>query len=177
MELIEFNSFDELVTTKPENEEAKLLRYELLEKIYKTSYKNAKWIGLIIDFLNANDEGKYYSEYYLTPDFSYGTRKYTYRFISTEEDKPYSITDDDIQVLKRLNAQPKFILYDYQEKPNSDVFAYLQNEKTLIDVIQAIGMPNELKSYLCDYCFNRLSHEHSMLVVQEQSDPALLRQK
>ena len=53
-------------------------------KIYDTSYQNKVWINLILDFLNDNDEEKYYSEYYLTPSGSFGTRKYTYRFISTE---------------------------------------------------------------------------------------------
>ena len=75
MKLIQVNSFKELISVKPENEETKLQRYDMLTKIYNTSYQNQVWIGLILDFLNDNEEGKYYSEYYLAPSGSYGTRK------------------------------------------------------------------------------------------------------
>ena len=177
MNLMQFNSFKELISAKPENEETKLQKYDMLTKIYNTNYQNQIWIGLILDFLNDNEEGKYYSEYYLTPSGSYGTRKHTYRFISTEEDMPYSITDDDIKVLKKFNAQTKFVLYDYQEKTSSDPFAYLENEKTLIDVIQAIGMPKDLQNHLCEYCFNRLNQENSKQTAQEQGGPKLIKNK
>ncbi len=130
-----------------------------------------------MDFLNNNKEEKYYNEYYLTPSGSYGTRKYTYRFISTEEDMPCSITDDDIKVLKKFNAQTKFVLYDHKEKPSSDPFAYLENKKTLIDVMQAIGMTNELQNHLCEYCFNRLNQEIGKSDEQEQSGPKLTKTK
>jgi len=177
MNLMQFNSFKELISAKPENEETKLQKYDMLTKIYNTNYQNQIWIGLILDFLNDNEEGKYYSEYYLTPSGSYGTRKHTYRFISTEEDMPYSITDDDIKVLKRFNAQTKFVLYDYQEKTSSDPFAYLENEKKLIDVMQVIGMTNELQNHLCEYCFNRLNQEIGKSDEQEQSGPKLTKTK
>ena len=175
MGLIQLNSFKELISVKPENEETKLQRYDMITKIYNTSYQNQVWIGLILDCLNDNEEGKYYSEYYLTPSGSYGTRKYTYRFISTEEDMPCSITDDDIKVLKRFNAQTKFVLYDHQEKTSSDPFAYLEYEKKLIDVMQAIGMTKELQNHLCEYCFNKLKQENSKQRGQEQSGPKLTK--
>ena len=74
---------------------------------------------------------------------------------------PCSITDDDIKVLKRFNAQTKFVLYDYQEKTSSDPFAYLENEKTLIDVLQIIGMRDNLQKYLCEYCFSKIINEEN----------------
>lgn len=90
---------------------------------------------------------------------------------------PYAISDDDIKVLKRLNAQPKFVLYDYQEKPSSDPFAYLENEKTLIDVMQAIGMSKDLKNHLYEYCFNKLNQENSKQSEQKLSGPKLIKNK
>ena len=177
MELIQFNSFKELEAANPENEEIKLQRYDMLCKIYNTSYQNQVWIGLILDFLNDNEEEKYYSEYYLTPSGSYGTRKYTYRFISTEKDMPRSITDDDIKVLKKFNAQTKFVLYDHQEKTSSNPFAYLEYEKKLIDVMQAIGMTNELQNHLCEYCFNKLNQKNSKQTEDEKNGPKLIRNK
>lgn len=72
---------------------------------------------------------------------------------------PCSISDDDIKFLKRLNARPKFILCDYEEKPSSDPFAYLENEKTLFDVIKIIGITEGLHNYLCEYCFDKLMQE------------------
>lgn len=175
--MMKFNSFNELISVTPENEEIKLQRYDMLAKIYNTSYQNQVWISLILDFLNDNNKEKYYSQYYLTPSGSFGTRKYTYRFISTEEDMPYVISDDDIKVLKRLNAQTKFILYDYQEKTSSKPFAYLENEKKLIDVIQAIGMTNELRNHLCEYCFNKLNKDNDNLTEIEQNDHKLIKIK
>ena len=174
MKLEQFNNFQELISMTTENNEEELQKNQLLEKIYNTSYRNETWIGLILDFLNDNNQEKYYNEYYLTPD-EYGARKYTYRFISTEEDmiSQSSITDDDIRVLKRLNAQPKFILYDYEEKTNADIFAYLENEKTLLDVIHSIGMTIGLQNHLCEYCFNRLNQEN--IKQQEQSGPKLIK--
>lgn len=175
MKLEQVNSFKELNSIKPENDETKINQQQLLYEILSTSYKNEVWIGLIIDFLNDNDENKEYKEYYLKPYGSLGTRKYTYRFISTDEDMPCSISDDDIGVLKRLNAQPRFILYDYQEKPNKDPFAYLENERNLIDVLQIIGMKEELANYLCEYCFDKLKQEKC--VKQEQNAPKLVKTK
>ena len=40
MKLIQFNSFKELISVKSENEETKLQRYDMLTKIYNTSYQN-----------------------------------------------------------------------------------------------------------------------------------------
>ena len=85
IELKDFNSFKELIST-PVNENERVQVLEFMNEIYNTSLQNQVWIGMIIDFLNDNNEGKYYNEYYLTPEGSYGTRKYTYRFISTEND-------------------------------------------------------------------------------------------
>ena len=175
MNLEQVNSFKQLNSIKPENNETKTEKQQLLCEILGTSYKNEIWIGLILDFLNDNDENKEYKEYYLKPYGSLGTRKYTYRFISTDKNMPCSISDDDISVLKRLNAQPKFILYDYQEKPNKDPFAYLENERNLIDILQIIGMKEELSKYLCEYCFNKLKKEKSN--EQEQNSPKLVKTK
>ena len=107
----------------------------MIEEIYNTSFQNQVWMGVILDFLNDNKEDKIYSEYYLTPDFSYGTRKYTYRFISTQEDIPDSITDSDIQVLKKFKAKTPFILYDYEEDPTIDIFDYFTQSRTLKKVL------------------------------------------
>ena len=69
---------------------------------------------------------------------------------------PDSITDDDIRVLKKFNAQTPFILYNYEERPSSDVFAYLEDERTLQECLQSIGMTKELKEYLCECCFYKV---------------------
>lgn len=156
---MKFNSYKELVTLNPENDEVQLQKYELLTELYSTSYNNETWLGLILDYLNDNDKENEYKEFYLVPDRIYGTRKHTYRFISIEEQMPCSISDDDIKFLKRLNARPKFILCDYEEKPSSAPFAYLENEKTLFDVIKIIGITEGLHNYLCEYCFDKLMQE------------------
>ena len=154
MEINQFKSFQELIST-PVNESEYNQIMQMIEEIYNTSFQNQTWIGIILDFLNyqENKENKYYEEYYLTPDFSYGTRRYTYRFISTREDMPHSITDSDVQVLKRFNAKPQFILYDYEEEPSADIFAYSEKPRTLRKVLESIGMTKELKEHLCEYCF------------------------
>lgn len=155
MDLTQFRSFKELIST-PVSESAHSQIMEMIEEIYNTSFQNQVWMGVILEFLNDNKDYKFYNEYYLTPDFSYGTRKYTYRFISTEEDIPDSITDDDIRVLKKFNAQTKFILYDYEEQPSADIFAYLEQLRTLRKVLESIGMSEELKVHLCEYCFYQI---------------------
>ena len=158
MDLTQFRSFKELISTPvSEGEYNQIL--QMIEEIYNTSFDNQTWIGVILEFLNDNTNDKYYSEYYLTPDLSYGTRKYTYRFISTEENMPHSITDADIQVLKKFNARPQFILYDYEEQPSADIFAYLEQHRTLRKVLESIGMTEELKEHLCEYCFYRIKEE------------------
>jgi len=152
MELTQFKSFKELISTPvSENEYNQIL--QMIEEIYNTSFENQVWMGVILEFLNDNQDDKFFSEYYLTPNLSYGTRKYTYRFISTQEDIPDSITDSDIQVLKRLKAKTPFILYDYEEEPTTDIFDYFTQSRTLKKVLESIGMSDELKEHLCEYCF------------------------
>lgn len=158
MEMNQFRSFQELISTPViESELNQIL--QMIEEIYNTSFQNEVWMGVILEFLNDNKDDKFYSEYYLTPDFSYGRRKYTYRFISIQEDIPDSITDDDVQVLKKFNAQTPFILYDYEEQPSTDIFAYLEEPRTLKKVLESIGMTKELKSHLCEYCFYMVKRE------------------
>lgn len=156
IEMNKFKSFQELISTPvSESENSQII--QMIEKIYNTSFNNQVWIEAILDYLNDNKTEKQYEEYYLTPDFSWNTRKYTYRFISTEEDMPSSITDSDVQVLKKFKAQTPFILYDYEEKTSGDIFAYLEQPRTLKKVLEAIGMSEELKEYLCEYCFYRIN--------------------
>jgi len=158
MELTQFRSFKELISTPvSESELTKIL--QMIDEIYNTSFENQTWIGVILEFLNDNENEKQYNEYYLTSDFSYGTRKYTYRFISTEEDIPSSITDSDVQVLKKFNAKTPFILFDYEEQPSADIFAYLEQPRTLKKVLESIGMSDELKEHLCEYCFYIVTQE------------------
>lgn len=152
MEMYQFKSFKELISTPISESEYNQIP-QMIEEIYNTSFQNQVWMGVILEFLNDNQDDKFYSEYYLTPDFSYGTRKYTYRFISTQEDIPDSITDSDIQVLKRFKAKTPFIWYDYEEEPTADIFDYFTKSRTLKKVLESIGMSNELKSHLCEYCF------------------------
>lgn len=159
MEMNQFKSFRELTST-PLNESEYYQVLQMLEEIYNTSFENQIWIGVILDFLNDKKSEKQYSEYYLTPDFGFGTRRCTYRFISTEEDMPNSITDSDVQVLKKFKAQPQFILYDYEEEPSSDIFEYLNRQRTLRKVLESIGIPKELKEHLCEYCFYRIKQEN-----------------
>jgi len=170
MELKQFNSFKELISAQlSDGENAEIS--QIIAEIYNTSYSNEVWIGLILDFLNDNNNEKYYSEYYLNPEGSFGTRKYTYRFISTEEDVPYSITDDDVSVLKRLKAQPQFILYDYEEELSSDMFSYLGYNKTLKKCLESIGMSKELKEYLCEYCFCKFKQKKRAASTKKLTPP------
>jgi len=158
VEMYQFKSFKELISTPvSESEYNQILK--MIEEIYNTSFQNQVWMGVILEFLNDNQDDKFYNEYYLTPDFSYGTRKYTYRFISTQEDIPDSITDSDIQVLKRFKAKTPFILYDYEDEPSSDIFAYFEQPRTLKKVLESIGMSEELKIHLCEYCFYQVKQE------------------
>lgn len=158
MSINEFKSFNELMTT-PVSERNYNQLQQIIEEVYNKSFENQVWIGVILDFLNGNQVGEFYNEYYLTPDFSYGTRKSTYRFISTQEDIPDSITDSDVQVLKKFNAKTPFILYDYEEEPSADIFDYLTQTRTLKKVLESIGMSEELKVHLCEYCFYQVKHE------------------
>ena len=155
MEISQFKSFKELISTPVRESEYNQIQ-QMIEEIYNTSFINQVWMGVILEFLNDNQDDKYYNEYYLTPDFSYGTRKYTYRFISTQEDIPDSITDSDIQVLKRFKAKTPFILYDYEEEPSADIFDYFTQSRTLKKVLESIGMSEELKAHLCEYCFYQI---------------------
>lgn len=169
MEMYQFKSFKELISTPvSESEYNQIL--QMIEEIYNTSFQNQVWMGVILEFLNNNNEGKYYSEYYLNPDFSYGTRRYTYRFISTEEDIPDSITDSDIQVLKRFKAKTPFILYDYEEEPTADIFDYFTQSRTLKKVLDSIGMSEELKVHLCEYCFYQVKQEKQQEIKVESKD-------
>lgn len=169
MEITQFKSFKELISTPvSESEYNQIL--QIIEEIYNKSFENQIWIGVILDFLNDNKEDKYYDEYYLTPDFSYGSRKYTYRFISTEEDIPHSITDSDVQVLKKFNASTPFILYDYEERPSADIFDYLNQPRTLRKVLESIGMTKELKEDLCEYCFYQIKQEKHQEIKVESKD-------
>lgn len=167
----QFRSFKELIST-PVNEFEYPQILQMMQEVYNTILPSQTWIAAILDFLNDNKEGKYYNEYYLTPDFSCGTREYVYRFISTEGDMPYSITDSDVEVLEKFHAQTKFILYNYEEKPSSDTFAYLEQPRSLRKVLESIGMTEELKEHLCEFCFYRLKEEKNK---QEKSGPILTR--
>lgn len=155
MEINQFNSFKELVST-PVNENEYNQILQMKEEIYNTSFENQIWIEVILEFLNGNQNDKCYEEYYLRPDFSWNTRRYTYRFISTQEDMPHSISDSDVQVLKKFNAKTSFILYDYEEKPAADEFEYLGQKRTLKRVLESIGIGDDLKDHLCEYCFYKL---------------------
>jgi len=159
MKLKDFSSFKHLASKQNTAEETDQI-IQLINEILNTSYTSEIWIGQIIDFLNNNDEDKDYGEYYIKPD-DYGTRKFTYRFISTEKDKPHPLTlnDENVQKLKRLkklNGQPKFILFDYEEDPSLGMWDYLHQKKTLREVLQCLGMSNDLKEYLCEFCFDRI---------------------
>lgn len=172
MEIEQFDSFKELIEAAIKYKNPEIL--QIIDEIYNTSFTNEVWIGQIIDFLNDNDEEKCYNECYLTPFGSYGTRKYTYRFISTEEDKPSSrITDDDVQTLKKLKAQPQFILYDYEEDPALDIFGYYNLERTLKKCLESIGMTEELKVHLCEFCFSIIKRDRS--IKNQESGPQLIK--
>ena len=158
MELKQFKSFQELILNPVSESEYKEIQ-QLIDKIYKTSFENQIWIEAILDFLNDNKNEKKYNEYYLRPDFSWDTRKNTYRFISTEEDMPHSITDSDVYVLKKFNAKTPFILYDYEEEPSVDIFDYLTQQRTLKKVLESIGMSDELKEHLCEFCFYKIKED------------------
>lgn len=167
----QFRSFKELISTPVSDSEYQQI-VQMMEEVYNTSFPNQVWISAILDFLNDNKDEKYYSEFYLTPDFSDGRRTCTYRFISTDGDMPISITDDDVEVLRKFHAQTKFILYDYEETPSSDTFAYLERPRALRKVLKSIGMTEELKEHLCEFCFYRLKEEKNK---QEKSGPTLTR--
>ena len=169
MEISQFKSFKELILT-PVNENEYNQILQMIEEIYNTSFQNQVWMGVILDFLNDNKEDKIYSEYYLTPDFSYGTRKYTYRFISTQEDIPDSITDSDIQVLKKFKAKTPFILYDYEEEPTIDIFDYFTQPRTLKKVLESIGISEELKVHLCEYCFYQVKQKKQQEITVESKN-------
>lgn len=76
---------------------------------------------------------------------------------------PSSITDSDVEVLKKFNAQTKFILYDYQERVSSNIFDYLKYKRTLKEVTNSIWMSDEVKNHLCEYCFNRVKRENEII--------------
>lgn len=158
MDIKNFNSFKELVST-PVSESEYPEKIRIIDEIFNSSYQNQEWINVILCFLNNNNQNKSFGEYYLEPDDNRKKRKYTYRFISTKEDLPNSITDDDIKVLKKLNAQPKFILFDYEEEPILGAFNYSSKRRTLKKCLESIGMPEELKEYLCEFCFYRVKND------------------
>ncbi len=162
MKIEDFKSFNELISTPVDDCKYRQAK-ELIDDIYNKSLDNQVWISVILSYLNNGNEENY-NEYYLTPDLSYGTRKYAYRFISKEEDMPNSITDSDVEVLRKLNAQTKFILYDYQEIVSSHIFDYLKYKRTLKEVINSIGMSEEVKNHLCEYCFNRVKRENEVIL-------------
>lgn len=172
MELTQFNSFKELISTPVnESEHKEILRMK--DEIYYTSYSNEIWIGVILDFLNNNNEDKYYSEYYLNPEGSYKTRKCMYHIISTQEDIPSSITDEEVLILKKFNAQPQFILYDFEDKTSTTPFDHLYQNRTLKKVLESIGMTKELKEHLCEFCFNRVKKEQ----IKKQQEEIIEQQK
>lgn len=174
IDIRQFSSFKELVASSINgSDSAEIL--QLTEKIFNTSYPNQIWIGEILDFLNNNNEGKEYSEYYLESDGNYGTRNGIYRIISSNEDIPYSITDGDIEVLKRLKAQPKFILYDYEEESTIDIFGYYRKERTLRKCIESIGMTDELVEHLCEFCFDRVKQARDKDLGHHRFNPDLWR--
>lgn len=162
MNISDFSNFKDLLS-RPVNDSEYTQIIKIINDIYNTSYNNEVWINVILTFLNGGNYDFEFNEYYLTSDLSYGTRKHTYRFISKEEDMPSSITDSDVEVLKKFNAQTKFILYDYQERESSNIFDYLKYKRTLKEVINSIGMSDEVKNHLCEYCFNRVKRENEII--------------
>ena len=155
MEISQFKSFKELMSTPLIEKEQEQVK-KIVEEIYNTSFENEIWIGIILEFLNGNQGDKCYGEYYLKPDFGWDTRRCTYRFISTQVDMPHSISDSDVQVLKKFNAKTPFILYDYEEEPTADEFEYLSKKRTLKKVLESIGIEDDLKNHLCEYCFYKV---------------------
>ena len=171
MELTQFNSFKELISTPVnESEHKEILR--MINEIYYTSYSNEVWIGVILDFLNDNNEDKYYNEYYLEPERSYKTRKCMYHIISTEENLPYSISDEEVLILKKFNAQPQFILYDFEDKTSTTPFEHLYQNRTLKKVLESIGMTKELEEHLCEFCFykvkEKMEKEKQEIIIEQQ---------
>ena len=155
LEISQFKSFKELMSTPLIGKEQEQVK-KIVEEIYNTSFENEIWIGIILEFLNGNQDDKCYEEYYLRPDLGWDTRRCTYRFISTQVDMPHSISDSDVQVLKKFNAKTPFILYDYEEEPTADEFEYLSKKRTLKKVLESIGIEDDLKNHLCEYCFYKV---------------------
>lgn len=148
-----FKSFEELENTpldESEYEEAK----SLINKIYDTKFQNIVWVGSILDYLNSEEEVTYY-EFYMEPSLFGSARKHMYHIIARDENSFSSLTDSDMEVLKRLNAIPPFIVYEYNSS-QTDAFAYLDEEKSLREVLESVGMTDDIKRHLCEFCFYRV---------------------
>lgn len=158
MKLTEINSFKELIAlSKSGNECWKISR--LIDEVYDIYYSNEEWIEIILDFLNGNTEDKKYSEYFYIPDENSNDRKDIYCFISTKDDMPISITDEEALILKKFNAQTKFILYGLEVKKSFSSQDFLCKKISLRKVLESIGITTELKEYLSELCFNRVKEE------------------
>lgn len=173
MKLTEINSFKELISlSKRENGNWKISR--MIDEVYDIYYSNKEWIELILDFLNGKNQDKKYSEHFYIPDENSKNKKDIYCFISTEDDMPISITDEEAMTLKKFNAQTKFILYGLKVKKSFSSSDFLYKKISLRDVLESIGMTTELKEYLSELCFNRvkekiLKKEQEKIIEQQKS--------
>ncbi len=70
-------------------------------------------------------------------------------------------------MLKKFHAKTPFILYDYEEKPTADEFDYLTKQRTLRKVLESIGMSDELKEHLCEFCFYQVKQEENKVSPEE----------
>ena len=155
MKISDFSSFNEMYESKKKQSKNNELD-KLIGEVLDFSETNEYWIGTILDYLNGLGQEDYI-EYHLASDF-YGSRKYSYRIISTQNNLPNSITDQDVETLFRLNAQPRFILYDYKVENNFDLFEYYNKQRTLKLCLKSLGMQDDLQRYLCELCFNKIKH-------------------
>lgn len=159
MELETFLSFSEMCEFRNNQLEQNKINEidKLINEILNFSETNEYWIGTILDYLN-DLEQEDYLEYFLQPDF-YGSREKSYRIISTQNNIPNSITDQDVGTLIKLNLQPQFILYDYKAENSYDPFEYYSKKRTLRLCLASIGMGADLKKYLCELIFNRIKQQ------------------
>ena len=147
MELTQINSFKELVSS-PVNEREKFEVSKIINEILNSTATNNEWIKMILDYLNDNDKDNHYNHYYFSHKDSGGARKGNYHIISTEEDLPISITDEDVQILKKYNAKLNYILYEFEERYSLSALDFSSRTRTLKSVLDSIGLSKDVKEHL-----------------------------
>jgi len=172
MELTQINSFKEFVSSPVNNRE----KYEvsiIINQILNSTDSNKVWLEMILDFLNNNDENKHYSQYYFPHKESDENRKGNYHLISTKEDLPTSITDEEVRILKKYNAQPQFILYEFEENSSLSSSDFASRTRTLKKVLESIGISNEVKEHLYNLIFCKVKEK----ILKEQQERIIEQQK